>query len=273
MKFKYLIIAFSAIIIIIILIAALLPVFLAGTAFAVDFWLVTLPLLIFMFLLLAGMVVYFLLNYRLLSLLEREDWPALSYYLEQKIYGKGRYSNRKVRLLASSYLVVTDYASVIKLESKALPANPSVIEKNALIFGSARVLSGNYKEAAVFFKTYMEKDNIKDKQWLCWFYGFSQLLGSNFGEAETEFLSLAVSSTNAHITGLSSYFLDSSLAKRSQKPEECRSAAENGRSRIVKTIKSRSNWRKETEKNRSDIHIAIIRKYIDEAGIWLFNQT
>jgi hypothetical protein len=216
--------------------------------------------------------IYFLSNYRLLSLLEREDWPALAYYLEQKIYVKGRYNPKKVQLLASSYMVISDYPSVIKLEGKAALSKPSVVEKNVMIFGSARVLSGDYASAAAFFKKYMGKNKLKEreKEWVRWFYGFTHLLASSFRQAEPEFLSLAVSSSDALITALSAYFLDKNLAKRSLKPEECRAIAQNGRSRVVDALKNAEGWKKEVEKMENEIHISIVRKYVDEAGKWLF---
>src|SRR5215471_3014225 len=149
--------AFSILIVLFLLITALLPLFIPDSAHAANLRYITSPLLFFMSAILLCFGIYFLLNYRLFSLLEREDWPALAYYLEQKIITKGWYNSRKVRLLASSYLVVSDYQSLEKLESKALIAKPSVIYKNVLVFGTARVLSGNYKEAADFFKTYLDK--------------------------------------------------------------------------------------------------------------------
>jgi hypothetical protein len=277
LKIKYLIIAFSIIFVIIILVTALAPLMITSQAepeFAVNFQYITLPLIIFMVLLLGGLGIFFFFNYRLLSLLEREDWPALAYYLEQKIYTKGRFSQRYVRLLASSYLVITDYQSVLKLENKTMLAKPSIVSKNVLLFGTARVLSGNHKEAAVFFKSSMEKDkgkhNARDEQWIRWFYGFSHLLSGAFNQAEPDFTVLAISSPDALITGLSSYFLSNSITKHSQNPEECRAAAESGRIRVVNVMKNKVGWKKEVDKMSSDIHIAIIRKYIDEAGNWLF---
>ncbi|WP_461245886.1 hypothetical protein [Treponema sp. R6D11] len=272
MKFKYLIIAFSVLIIIIVLITALLPLLFSGHGSAVTFRYITLPLLLFMAILLICMSIFFFFNYRLFSLLEREDWPALAYYLEKKIYVKHRYSNRNVRLLASSYLVISDFPSVLKLESKAVLAKPSVIGKNILIFGSARVLSGGYKEAATFFNSYIGKCKKKDKQWVLWFYGFSQLLGSDFKQAESEFSSLAVSSDNVLITGLSAYFLQTSIEKHSLTPQKCHETAENGRERVKNAINNADNWKNEAEKMGAEIHIAIIKKYIDEAGKWLFTE-
>ncbi|MDR1839859.1 MAG: hypothetical protein LBQ93_09805 [Treponema sp.] len=270
MKFKYLIIVISIVIIIVILATALLPLLLAEPEFAVNLQQLILPLLIFIALLLICISLFFIINYRLFSLLEREDWPALSFYLEQKIYVKGRYSAQNVRLLASSYLVTSDFSSVLKLEGKAMLAKPSVVDKNVLVFGAARILSGSQKDAANFFKKYMGKGNNRDKQWIHWFFGFSQLLGGVFSVAEQEFSSLAVSSDNALITGLSAFFLGTSVLKRSQKPEECRFVVENSRGRLIKALKNINNWKKEADRSANEIHVAIIRKYIDEAGKWLF---
>jgi len=270
MKFKYLVIVFSILIVIIISITALFPLLVGGPDFAATFRFFSLPLLIFMILLLGIIGIVLLFNYRLLSLLEREDWPALAYYLEQKIYIKGRYYSRYVRLLASSYFVITDFQSVLKLESKAQLNNPSVIKKNVLLFGAARILSKNHMEAAAFFNSYLQKD--KNNQWVRWFYGFSQLLTGAFSVVEPEFSSLAVSSNSALITGLSAYFLNDPIAKYSSDPEKCRKIADTGKERVIKSHKNFAGWNKEVERMSTNIHVAIIRKYINETGAWLFGS-
>ena len=281
MKFKYLIIAFGIIIVIIISISAFLPMLLAGSdgkspigdfsaPYAFNVRYVLFPLLVFMLLLLGFVCIYFFLNYRLFSLLEREDWPALAYYLENKIYVKGKFTARNVRLLASSYLVISDFQSVLKLEGKTQLAKPSEISRNVLLFGSARILSGNYPEAAEFFRTHIDKCKPADKQWVRLFFGFSQLLSGSFQAAEPEFSSLAVSSDDALVAGLAAYFLHSSIGKKSSDPNKCRELAETGRDRVIKSVKNLKNWNKEVFKTGTDIHIAIIRKYIDETRQWIF---
>jgi len=271
LKFKYLVIIFCAVIFFILTTAVLLLLLVAGSEFLVHIKQIILPLVIFMVVILVFMGLFFFSNYRLFSLLEREDWPALSFYLEKQVYEKGRYSSRNVRLLASSYLVVSDYPSVIKLEKKILTVNPSLIRKNVLVFGSARILSGNHKESAAFFKTYADKCNGDENQWVKWFYGFSLLLSGDFSSAEAEFSLLAVSSDNALVTGLSSNFLYNTIAKHSVKTQECKDIAESGKQRVKNTFKNFNNWINGIEKIKSDIHIAIIKKYIDETGKWIFS--
>jgi len=276
LKFKQMIIAFSVIIVFILLIIFLVPSLFAGFDVAANFQSITLFLIIFITAILICLIVYFILNYRLISLLEKEDWPALAYYLEQKIYVKGGYNARNVRLLASSYMVISDYASVLKLENAAALAKPSAVLKNVLIFGSARILGGNYAEAAAFFHTYLEdeKSGLKanEKEWVKWFYGFSNLLNGDFEKAEPDFLYLAEFSRDAVVSGLSSYFLFSYLAKNSRKPDDCIAASQRGRGRVVKAVKNPARWKKEVEKNGTEIHTAIIRKYINEAEVWLFKK-
>ena len=141
-----------------------------------------------------------------------------------------------------------------------------------LIFGAARVLSGNHQEAALFFKNNLGKCGQNDKQWVRWFYGFSLLLGGDFRQAEPEFLSLAITSDSILITGLSAYFLRNTIEKHSSDSQKCRETSENGRERVKNALNNLENWQKEKEKMGSEIHVAIISKYINEAGKWLFNQ-
>ena len=274
LKFKYLLIILGFVIAIV-LIAVLIPVLFSGSGevwrqLAVNFRYLTLPLLAFMALLLIFMSVYFILNYRLLSLLEKEDWPALAYYLEHQIYVNGRYSNRNVRLLASSYLVISDFKSVIKLETKTHLAKPSLVSQNALVFGAARILDGNHEEAVSFFRHNLEKCTKSDKEWVHWFCGFSHLLAGYYSSAEEDFLCMTVSSKNVIISGLCSYFLGSSLEKKSLSPDKCRQVYENGKKSIKSKLKNAGGWKKEVDKAGNEIHMAIIRKYIDEAGKWIF---
>ncbi|GHV94521.1 hypothetical protein AGMMS50293_08410 [Spirochaetia bacterium] len=270
MKFKHLIIIFNIVIIFFLSAVALLPVLFMGSDFALVFWQSGWPLALILVLALVVLNVFFLQNYRLFMLLEREDWPALVDHLEQTVLGKGRYSYRRVRLLVNSYLVMSDSAAVLRLESKVAIAKPALLESNALAFGAARILGGDLKGAAEFFQTRLEKGKAAETQWIRWFYGFSLVLASVFDKAEGEFKALASASNDAIIAGLSAYFLANTLLKHSLNPAECRSLADGGHERVKKTLKNIEGWKKEAAKVETEVHAAIIKKYIDEAGIWLF---
>jgi len=248
-----------------------MPYMILGKDFSLNLRNVTIPVSAVMVLALIGLIVFFMVNYKMLKLLEMEDWPALAFYLEDQIYNKNKYSSRKVKLLASSYMVISDYQSVITLESRALGAKPAAVYKNILIFTAARMLANNKTGAAVSVQNYNDKRIKKnDRQWLRWFNGFSQTLAGNFQAAEQDFTFLAENSGDVLITGLSAYLLGSICAKRSINKEGCLKIADNGKERVRKAVLGIKGWKKQVAAVENEIHTTIIRKYIDEAGIWCF---
>jgi hypothetical protein len=239
---------------------------------AAGFWHNFWPLALILVLVLIGMNVYFGVNRRLFMLLEREDWPALVDHLEHRVIQKSRYTPGMVRLLANSYLVMSDSGSVTALENKLAIAKPALLETNALVFGAARILGGDPGGAANFFSVRLEKGRLpaREKQWVRWYYGFSLLLDRHFEQAAAEFKTLASSSNDALITGLSAFFLDDTLLKYTEDQDGFRIVIEEGRDRVMKVLKTPAEWHKEAVRIETEVHAAILQKYIDQAGAWLF---
>jgi hypothetical protein len=269
MKFKYIFIIFFFFLILFLLVIVVSPVLILGFEFAHKFFASAWPLALVLLVTLTILNVFYLLNRRLFLLLEREDWPALVDYLERRVYDRGRYSARLVRLLANSYVIMSDFPSVLRLEKKLALAKPVLVEKNTLVFGSARILGGDAPSAAAFFHDHLEKAGKKTIQWVKWYYAFSLLLSRKFDEAEKEFSALALAD-DALISGLSAWLLLETLAKFSASREQCKALAEDARENIRKEIKALSAWRREAAKIETEVHAAIIKKYIDEAANWLF---
>ena len=84
---------------------------------------------------------------------------------------------------------------------------------------------------------------------------------------------MAVSSSDAIIAGVSAYFLANNLAGKSLRKLDCLAAAETGRNRVTKKLKKLKHWKKEVKKTETEIHIAIIRKYVNETGKWIFPEN
>ncbi|MDR1898412.1 MAG: hypothetical protein LBQ55_00200, partial [Treponema sp.] len=211
MKFKSIFIIFNIITIIFLLIIGLMPLVMLGPGFVRIFWRSGWPLILILVLALVLLNAFYLSRRRLYRLLEREDWPALADYLESAVIRRGRYSPRLVRLLANTYLVMSDSAAVNSLEARVAAAKPALLETDALVFGAARILGGDLAGAAKFFAARLEKARGGNREWVRWYYGFSRLLNRQFKEAAEEFKALAAVSSDALITGLSSYFLDHTL--------------------------------------------------------------
>jgi hypothetical protein len=269
MKFKYIFIIFNILIIFFLLVIVVSPFLILGSELAQKFFASAWPLILVLLAVLTALNIFYLSNRRLFLLLEREDWPALVDYLERRVYDRGGYSARLVRLLANSYVIMSDFPSVLRLEKKLALAKPALVEKNVLVFGSARILGGDASGAAAFFHDHLEKAGKKNTQWVKWYHAFSLLLSRKFDEAEKEFSALALAE-DALISGLSAWLLLETLVKFSASREQCRTLAEDARENIRKEIKTLSAWRKEAAKIEAEVHAAIIKKYIDEAANWLF---
>jgi hypothetical protein len=225
-------------------------------------------------LILAAVDSYYFVNRRLFLLLEKEDWPALVYYLEEKVIHQGKYTSRLVQLLANTYLVLSDSAAVMSLEKKAAIAKPALLESSALVFGAARILGRDIPGAVRFFGARLESAKPAERQWLRWYYGFSLLLNRQFEEAGEEFTRLAAAAGDGVVAGLSSFFLADTLAAAlPEKAEAFKAAAAGGRNRVRKALPQHRRWIRETGKIRAEIYAAALSKYMDEAGLWLYGNS
>jgi len=231
-----------------------------------------LPLiLVWLFLFLALNIFYFT-NKKLFLLLEKEDWPALICYLEERIISKGRYNSRLVRLLVNSYLVLSDSAAVMSLENKVAINKPALIDANVLVFGTARILGNDIAGAVRFFKIRKETAKPAFKDWVSWYYGFSLLLNRQIEPAVKEFAVLASSSMDGVIIALSSYFLQQNVyAMPPQLRQGLREISEEGKKKALTAIPKMKAWKREIDGLYTEIHVAAISKYLADTAIWLFS--
>jgi hypothetical protein len=155
-------------------------------------------------------------------------------------------------------------------------AKPALVEANALIFGTARILGKDIPGAVRFFEARSASAQggsarAESAEWLRWYYGFALLLDRQFSPATDQFLLLANESSDAVLTGLSAYFLDDTLAKcLPDRSAECVTAAAAGKKRVKKAFPGISGWNKEVSKIRTEIYAAILSKYFNEAAAWLY---
>ena len=248
-----------------------LPLFFLGSSFSASFWRFNWPLLAVLVVLYIAFNIFYFTNRQLFLLLEKEDWPALVRYLEDIVIQKGRYSTRLVRLLANSYLVLSDTAAVMSLENKTAVAKPGLIDLNALVFGTARILGKDITGAVRFFKSRKETVKAGLKEWVSWYYGFALLLNRQYEEAGEEFSHLAKISKDGVITGLASYFLSDTIARNSPEKEyEYKEIARDGRERVKKALGSEKNWNREVSRLSMEIHAAALTRYMEETGRWLY---
>ena len=276
MNFKSVIIFFNALMVFFLGIIFVMPIIVLGKEMAFAFWqsgwfLAPLILAILVF-----MDLFFALNYRIYSLLEKEDWPALIQELEFRILERGLYRPRMVTLLINTYLVLSDTRSVTDLEKRLSTARKNLVSKNALSFGTARILNRDYEGAADFFTARLsERAGVKknNAEWLHWYYGFSLLLSRRFEESAEAFTVLAFNAREAIPAALSSYFLGENLAAfLFRRSEELRKEAEAGKERVKKALPTRNAWNKECKRVETEIYAAILQPYMEKTANYLYGK-
>jgi len=219
----------------------------------------------------------FILNRKLLSLLEEEDWPALTVYLEKKIYEEGQYKPRYVKLLVQSCLATGNFDGAITLKNRLAAVKPVMVEDNALILGTAYLLGGNTAAAVDFFGERLEKGRAEEMDWMRWFYGFSLVLTGSYEQAGTVMEQLAAYSQTAGardmlVTGLAAFVLAELTGKSPVVPVEWRIRAEEGKSTVRKTLKTAGKWTRKAKQLKTKMHGAIIRSYVDKTGAWIWGE-
>jgi hypothetical protein len=274
------IIIFNILIVFFLLAAVLFPVSFLGAGMMPDYWRTVWPFLLAAFAALGGMDVFFLLNRRFFALLEKGDWPALAAYLKKKIYQDGKYTSRNVRFLAQSCLLLGDTNAVAELERRAAVENPALVEENALLFGISRIMAAAGGEdsggASGFFLSILEKKRkpAAGDPWLKWYYGFSLAIAKSFEQAGAVFGELAASSKNGSkdivVAAVASFFLLQVMGEHPAVTAELLAKAEVGKDRVRRAIKTPAGWQKKTAKVKLEVHGAIIDRYLEEAGVWIF---
>jgi hypothetical protein len=272
-KFKAVFIFFNVVLVFFLIILCLVPFFTLGSGFSSAFWHANWFLILILGAILAVFDGYFIANRKLYALLEKEDWPALVHYLEDRVIRQGKFSPGLVRLLANTYLVLSDSPSVMSLENKAGIAKPSLVESNVLVFGTARILGRDINGAVHFFGSRVDSAKPALRQWVRWYYGFSLLLDKQYDHGADEFSMLAKNSPDALIAGMASFFLSDALAKAlPDRAAELDGAAEEGRDRVKQVLRARKDWARETAAISTEIHAAALAKYFEEAGAWLYDR-
>lgn len=271
MKFRTIFILFNVVIVTSFLFVFLLPLFLLGPEPSLAFWRGNWYLALVFLLLIAALNSFFLLNRKTFSLVEKEDWGELSAHLVGLMFPKSRFSSSRVRLLVNAYLLQSDIAGIERLEAELAAKKPAVLRRNALLFGVTRLLRNRPEEAASFFEKYLESRDVESRDWLRFDYGFSLVLQKKSADA-LPFLEEGCRSRDPVLCLLAAYLLGSvgaACAADEDARKRAESAAESARGRLRKRYSS-AKWSKEVERAKSEVHIVILSKLLDDAGSWLY---
>lgn len=272
MKFKSIFILFNLVIIISFCFVFAMPFFALGTEFALTFWKSSWPLGLLLLVILASFDTFFMFNFKLFNLLEREDWPALVQYLEERVIKRGHYSQRLVKLLIHSYLVMSDAQSVITLEEKLKKAKPGLVSSNALLFGISHILKGDHSGAVALFLEKEKQGGLKN-EWERWYLCFALLLQQNFSDAADRLIELARETKDPLVCAVSALFLTDTIQKAiPEKSDLAKEASDRAVERIRKGLPDRQAWNRELGKAQGEIHIIILGKSLEDSAKLIYKE-
>jgi hypothetical protein len=264
MKFKTIFIIFNIIVSFSFIFMFVLPLFILGLDYASLFWERNWPLALAFAAVLAALNAFFAMNWRVFSLLERENWPELCELLETKVMVKGRLAAHLVRLLVNTYLVRSDLESIGKLEAFVAERKPALLRRFAVLFGVPHVLKGDAADCAAYFGRFEGRKGIAQPEWLEWDKAYALLIAKREGEASAAFGALAAKARDPVVKALSAYLYANSSRDAAN--------AEEWRASMAKRY-SPAAWERELERAKTEAQAVILSKLLDDATAWLYPEA
>lgn len=269
MKFKTIFALFNAILIFSFAFIFFMPFLLLGAEYSMPFWTKNWPLFLFFVAVLTGFNAFFVSNWRLFTLLESEDWDALGSLLDARVFEKKHYDRRTVRLLVNTALLRGDMAVIERLESVLRTEKPGALRRDAVLFGAARLLKNDAQASVLFLDEFADGRGVENPAWIGFYHAFSQVLVKRAPDAAPR-LEALLGSKDYVLAVLSAYLLGTLCAPAVQADERDRLAglAEATRAGLFKRFGA-VKWAREVERAKSEIHVVILSRILDEASAWL----
>ena len=263
MKFRILFALFNFVIVAAFGLIVLMPVLVLGWEYSRAFWSSNWPVAIIFAAVLGGLNTYFGINWRLFTLLEREDWQGLIDYLEKQILVQNRFRKQRLRVLINAYVVTGASDKITKLEIRLRETEPAWISKFPLEFGIPYLLKNDAPEMERFYGEMKERSDCPEPVWVRWNYAFALILQQKSDGARAVLMAIADESRDSVQQLLTAYLLDSiSLNDES---------AQRVVGKLRSTFQSRfgaDRWAQELERQRSSLQVIVLSKLIDDASQW-----
>ena len=270
MKLKVLIIVFNAILLTIFFTVLSFSFFTAGTEFIGSFFKNYWIFVLFFMILFIGMNIFFINNWKLITTLEAEDWPALSLYLETEIFEKHHLTAKKVRLLCEISILLGDFEILKRLERVLEEHKPEYIRAFASRFAAAKLLSNDYQGLAEFMAHLAVRPH-ETSPWIPFYDAFSAQMLKHYREAAEKFSRMLETEKEPLVRLLGVYFMECGLYHYIDvSKDEADKRIEAEKQELKKH--SLQYWKKYAQKEKQNIHVLVLTKAIDDALIWLFKE-
>ena len=270
MKLKVLVIIFNAVLLTIFFTVLSFSFFTAGTEFIGSFFKNYWIFVLFFTFLFIGMNIFFISNWKLITTLESDDWPALSLYLETEIFEKHHITAKKARLLCEISILLGDFEILKRLERVLEEHKPKYIRTFASRFAAAKLLSNDYQGLAEFMARTVVQPH-ETSPWIPFYDAFSAQMLRCYREAAEKFSRMLETEQDPLVRLLGVYFMDYGLYHYLGIDKDDADKRIEAEKRKLKKH-SLQYWKKYVQKEKQNIHVLVLTKAIDDALIWLFKE-
>lgn len=266
MKFKTIFILFNVVIVFSFLFIFFMPLTVLGWDYAQVFWSRNWVLAVLFVIVMAGINAYFVSQWRLFMLLESEDWHGLIRYLEERVYERRRFRPQHVRILINTYVVTSRLDAIERLEEFLAKHRPALVARFALQLGVPYLLKNQADTAERFFAGLLENRRVERRDWIRWTHAFSLLLQHRQDDAKDGLKELVPDVKDPVLLVLALYLLEAFT----KNDEEARELVESKLAELKQRY-TQSQWSKEADKRKNEIHVLLLSKLLQEASDWAFS--
>jgi hypothetical protein len=249
------------------LVIFLTPLFLVGGDWFSLFWIHNWPIALVFVLTLCAVDTYFLLNWKLFSGLEKENWGEVAGFLEDRIFKRGWISSSRVRLLLNTYLVTSNTEGILALEAYLAGKKSGIVPRFSLPFGIPHLLSKDPKDAEAWFRGMLSRPRLADRDWVSWDHAFSLLQAKERDAARTELSALVDTVSDPVLLLLTVYLLD--VLARDDAAVESRVSSKRD---LLKAQHTPASFQKAIEKSGANIQVVVLSRLLQDASQWLFAE-
>ncbi len=267
MKLKAIFLLFNGVLVISFLLIFLMPLFLLGadsfSLFWGGHWIIALVFLVT----LAAVNGYFGFNWKLFINLEKEDWPALVVFLEDRILRRGLAWPTHVRMLLNAYLITSNTEGILALEAFLRRRSPRLISRFSIPFGIPYLLMKDPAVSEAFFASLLAAGAPANREWVRWNRSFSLIQMGRPQDARGELSALSGAARDPVVRLLSLYLLD--VLGRGDPAVE-RSVVEGRRG--LRSAYSAQRLQQVIERSADNMEIVVLSKIVADARLWLYAE-
>lgn len=267
MKFRLLFVIFNVVILASFLLIFLMPAFVLGWEYTSVFWSSNWPVGLVFLVVLGALNGYFAYNWRVFTLLEREDWDALIAYLESAVFEKKRVTRQRARILVNAYVVKGRIEKIGDLEQFLREERPRLVASLAIELGLPHLLSNDGPRMIDYFAEMKDRQGVADPVWVRWCYAFALMTAARYDEAKGELAAVLEETRDPLLRVLTAHMLEPFGSQDEEIAQRVKDEREALRAKLT-----RDKIDRELERQRQNLQVLFLTSRIEEARDWVFTS-